>query len=166
MERANTESEAKNVERNKGKCYYCGRDRHPDNGHGWRKMCPAKNSECRDCKQTGHFNNTPACKLNYKKVSCIKIEAINSTKSTNMVKATGKFHEKLHQPHDLPVFSPNIGERQMHFGSPKFQIGGALAPPGSPLCAPLPPNQSYGQGGRNVEMVSSQEESAELDETI
>ena len=80
MDRANKESETNNVERNKGKCHYCGRDRHPDNGQGWRKMCPAQKAESMDCKQMGHFRNTAACKL--KKVNCIKIEAINSTKST------------------------------------------------------------------------------------
>ena len=63
MERANTESETNNVERTKGKCNYCGRDRHPDNGQGWRKMCPAQKAECMNCKQMGHFRNTVACKF-------------------------------------------------------------------------------------------------------
>ena len=74
------------VEKDRLECYYCGQNRHPNDGPklGYKDSCPAKNATCKECKKTGHFVNMPACRA--KKVSCIKIEDFHSTKFTNMVK--------------------------------------------------------------------------------
>ena len=73
------------------KTFFLWPNRHPsdDSKFGWRDSCPAKNAACKECKTTGHFMNMPACKA--KKVSCIKVEKVHSTTSTNMitVKALG-----------------------------------------------------------------------------
>lgn len=78
------------TESNKSKCYYCGRDRHPNTSSqfGWRDNCPAKNATCKEFKNIGHFTNMPACK--YKKVHCIKIEFVNCAKYSNTVDMIAK----------------------------------------------------------------------------
>lgn len=48
-----------------------------------RENCPAKKATCAECKEKGHLTNTPACRV--KRVSGIKVEAVNSAKSTNVV---------------------------------------------------------------------------------
>ena len=85
LEKANSSSN-KMPEKDNTKCYYCGQNRHPNDGskYGWRDRCPAKTAICKECKRTVHFVNMPACKA--KRVSCIKIEDVHSTNSTNLVK--------------------------------------------------------------------------------
>ena len=85
FDKAQSVNKGKTVGKNKDKCFYCGRDRHPNNGtkFGWREHCSAKNATCKECKKVRHFANMPACR--YKKVASIKIEAINSATTTNAV---------------------------------------------------------------------------------
>ena len=68
FEKGSKDDWAKKKDFSKDKCYYCGRDRHPNTGgpFGWKDKCPAKNATCKECKKTGHFTNMPACK--FKKV--------------------------------------------------------------------------------------------------
>ena len=64
FDNAQADNKSKAWEKNKDKCLYCGRDRHPNNGtrFGWKEHCPAKNATCKECKKMGHFANTPVCK--------------------------------------------------------------------------------------------------------
>ena len=85
MDNGKKDERNRKVGTSQDKCYCCGRDRHPSTGvrFGWKENCPAKNATCKDCKKTGHFMNMPACLL--KKINCIKIGSVNTTKSTNVV---------------------------------------------------------------------------------
>ena len=53
------------------KCVFCKRDRNPYKGKngGWRIDYAAQKATCLDCKKTGHFANTVACKAKKSVVS-------------------------------------------------------------------------------------------------
>ena len=66
------------------KCNYCGRDRHTGATIMEKKeKCPAKNATCKNCKKQGHF--TDFC-YSKKKINCVKIVKVNSTKGKNIVR--------------------------------------------------------------------------------
>lgn len=62
-DKGNMESKNNADEKPKGKCNYCGRDRHPNSGtrFGWKDLCPARKASCNDCKKIGHFAKIQAC---------------------------------------------------------------------------------------------------------
>ena len=75
---------------------FCGRDWHPPSGKsgGWKINCPASKATCLDCKKSGHFANTLACRA--KKVSCVKMGSVNCARSTNIVEISAIGPEKCH----------------------------------------------------------------------
>ena len=94
-----------------------------------------KSATCKECKKTGHFTKMPGCTP--KKINCIKIGAVNSTMSTNVVDIMATSYEtsvpiKLEAGTGVNI---TVMRAEQHRGARRHPVRPRI---GACMCGPMP----------------------------